>query len=525
MITIEFGKAEKQTLDSNSLFIKLMGNDFKENLDRIKKFWNRTYLKETHEWEVPYSCLKEIQELYKDVPIKYLNEPPHAKIVEKSDILEGMDFNGYKLYDYQIEGVKYGLNHHNFLLLDEQGCGKTLQALVIARYKRLHRNLKHCLIVCGVNSLKWNWIREIEKFCKEERGIILGTRKNSKGKTVSLTIEETKKQIQSCPEEFFWIINIEKMRLSSEEKKEKTGVINYLNEQIESGNLGMLILDEAHVIKNVNSAQAKGLLALNPKIDKMLMTGTLLVNNPIDLYPALRIAGLINESKWAFEQKYVIKDDWNRPVGFKNMNELHQILYKSSIRRTKDMLNLPEKVYKQEWLEFSNEEQKVFDDLTSNTYNGKYLDKIDPIFEPIVMVTRIRQLSVAAELITSKVNKSTKFSRLNDILEEARNDGKKVLVFCPFSEALKLGTKYCAEYEPKLVIGGMGQGVQEVVDEHENSEGFSVIFAQEKTLGVGYTLKNTSIVVFLSPPWNAATYEQCVDRTHRIRTKEYSTSY
>ena len=31
-----------------------------------------------------------------------------------------MDFNGYNLYDYQLDGVQYGLNHHNFLLLDEQ---------------------------------------------------------------------------------------------------------------------------------------------------------------------------------------------------------------------------------------------------------------------------------------------------------------------------------------------------------------------------------------------------------------------
>ena len=45
MLVIEFGKAEQQTLDSNSLFIRFVGPDFKENLDKIKKFWNRVYLK------------------------------------------------------------------------------------------------------------------------------------------------------------------------------------------------------------------------------------------------------------------------------------------------------------------------------------------------------------------------------------------------------------------------------------------------------------------------------------------------
>lgn len=121
MITIEFGAAEKQSLDRNSLFIKFYGDDFQENLSKIKTYWNRIYHgKPSYEWEVPYSCFEEIKQLYKDTNIKYLNNPPKAQFVTDSDILEGLDFNGYNLYDYQLEGVKYGLNHHNFLLLDEQ---------------------------------------------------------------------------------------------------------------------------------------------------------------------------------------------------------------------------------------------------------------------------------------------------------------------------------------------------------------------------------------------------------------------
>ena len=116
---------------------------------------------------------------------------------------------------------------------------------------------------------------------------------------------------------------------------------------------------------------------------------------------------------------------------------------------------------------------------------------------------------------TSKVT-STKFERLNDILEEAKMNNQKVLVFCPFTQALELGMDYCSKYQPKLVKGGMGNKIQQVVDEHEHIPGFSVLFAQEATLGVGYTLINTSIVVFLSPPWSEASYNQCIDRTHRI---------
>ena len=518
MITIEFGAAENQTLDRNSLFIRFMGDDFRENLDKIKSFWNRIYLKQTYEWEVPFCCWDEIKELYNGVDIRYLNQPPKAKQVTDDEILKGLDFNGYNLYDYQLDGVRYGLNHYNFLLLDEQGLGKTLQLISLARYKKEHRGLKHCLIICGINSLKWNWVKEIHKFCKEEDAIVLGTKVNTKGKVVPITVEETKQQIDSCPEQFFWIINIERIRLNKEDEKNKTGIVHHLNKQIEQNNLGMVAIDECHKVKSITSSQSKGILTLDNKASKVGMTGTLLVNNPYDLYCPMSFIGLINYNKWLFERKFVIKDEWHNIIGYQNMEELHNILYKSSIRRTKDLLDLPEKMYKQEWLEFSEEEQSVFNQVLGQ--EEFKLDKIDEPLEIMAIITRMRQATVASELLTTKCTKSTKFDRLKDILEEAKNNNEKVLVFCPFTQALELGLNYCKEYSPKIVKGGMGQGVQQVVDEHESTEGFSVLFAQEATLGVGYTLTNTSIVVFLSPPWSRATYDQCCDRCHRIGQKK-----
>ena len=279
----------------------------------------------------------------------------------------------------------------------------------------------------------------------------------------------------------------------------------------------MIAIDEIHKNKNIQSSQSQGILQLDPSASKIGMTGTLLVNNPYDLYCPMSFIGLINYGKWTFENKFVIKNEWHQPIGYQNMEELHNILFKSSIRRTKDLLDLPEKMYKQEWLEFNDKEQKVFDQVIGRSNFN--LDKIEKPMEMVSIITRMRQTTVASELLTSQKIPSTKFARLNDILEEAKMNGQKVLVFCPFTEALKLGMEYCKDYNPKIVCGGMGDKVQQVVDEHENTKGFSVLFAQEATLGVGYTLVNTQIVVFLSPPWNRATYDQCVDRTHRIGQK------
>ena len=127
MVTFEFGKAEKQRLELNSLFIDFKfgwgpedREKFNNALSIIKNYWNRTYHPDTHEWEVPISCYEEVKNLYKDFEIYYKNQPPKAKVVTESDITNDMDFNGYNLYDYQLDGVKYGLEHNNWLLLDEQ---------------------------------------------------------------------------------------------------------------------------------------------------------------------------------------------------------------------------------------------------------------------------------------------------------------------------------------------------------------------------------------------------------------------
>jgi len=42
------------------------------------------------------------------------------------------------------------------MLLDDQGLGKTMTMIYLAEILKKRENLKHCLIICGVNSLKYN---------------------------------------------------------------------------------------------------------------------------------------------------------------------------------------------------------------------------------------------------------------------------------------------------------------------------------------------------------------------------------
>lgn len=546
MIIVEFGTAEKQSLERNSIFIKFPKGSptFWEDRNKMSNFWNRTYDIDKKEWEVPYTeeILAEIQILFNN-DIYYLNERPKKADTQKlNDYLDNFDWGKFKPFPYQLEGIKYGLLKRNWILGDTMGLGKSFQTIQLANIYKQRGKIKHCLVVCCVNSLKYNWLNEIQKFTNES-AIILGTRpgktEKTKDRLYDISIAETKEQIKNKPDEFFWIINIEKLRASKEEENLNNTVVDALNTHIKNDDLGLIIIDEIHMCRNSKASQSKMLMKLDNKSMKVGMSGTLVVNDPLNLFVPMKVIGLISNDFWAFSNRYLLKDQFGGVYGFQNVNELKEILHKSFIRRTKDEVakDLPPVVFKDEILELSADETKVFNEITGKMQKelaglqyesslidlipvGTLLDRIDMPTTLMSMITRFRQCTTHTGLLSTKIQKSTKFERLKDILDEAKQNGEKVLVFCQFTQAIEIAMEYFKDYRPKKIIGGMGNQIMNIVNEHEECDGFSVIFAQTQTLGVGHSLPNTTQVVFLSLLWDYATFEQCFNRCHRITSKK-----
>ena len=95
------------------------------------------------------------------------------------------------------------------------GLGKTMQIINIACIKKQIKGYKHCLIICGVNGLKWNWKNEIEKH-SNERGYILGTRCDKSGKekigSMNDRLEDLENLLNSDKLKYFLIKNIETLK-------------------------------------------------------------------------------------------------------------------------------------------------------------------------------------------------------------------------------------------------------------------------------------------------------------------------
>lgn len=506
MIYIRYGKPDKQNVNDFSAYLSFTYNPM--YVEEIKKlpcrFWNPS----RKEWEIPLNLVPMVKQFEPD--IKELNEAPVFAPPAVVDIKE-LKFKTPS-FPHQLEGVKYGIEHNNWLLGDQQGLGKTKQMIDLAVWKKEHNGLKHCLIICGVNNLKYNWIGEIKKH-SDESGKVIGFTKPGKEPTMNERIEDLK----SKPKEFFWITNIETLRCHKEGRFYKSEIVDIINEFIKQGELGLVIVDEIHKAKNPTSMQGRGLLKIKG-CQKIGLSGTLLVNKPMDLYMPLSFIQAITMNYYQFMNRYTVQDIWGTPIGYQNMGELQELMNNNMLRRTKDLLDLPEKIHQDIYLEMSNDERRLYNEIVNAT--KKECDKISNPTLILPKLTRMRQVLCHTGLVSTQVVKSTKFEKLRDILEEAQLTGEKVIVFSMFRELIEIALKEFEDMKPLHIWGQMNQiELQEQKDIFQNTPGFQVLFGQTTAAGTGHTLNEASIVVFLDLPWNKATMEQAEDRAHRIGTK------
>ena len=168
MINVRIAEAKKVNGDW-ALFVSFPYDDKTVNV--VRSFPSRFWDKEKKEWELPFKCFKSFIEA---LPNKDFDIHGDWKAFEEKKKVEmpiGFQFKTNP-FQHQIEGFEYGLNNDRWLLGDEQGLGKTKQVIDIAVAKKLQKGYKNCLIICGVNGLKWNWVNEIHTHSNEDAWIL-----------------------------------------------------------------------------------------------------------------------------------------------------------------------------------------------------------------------------------------------------------------------------------------------------------------------------------------------------------------
>lgn len=421
-----------------------------------------------------------------------------------------------KPYDYQIDGINYGLNHNGWLLLDDQGLGKTLQMIYLAESLYKMDKIKHCMIICGVNGLKYNWANEIKKFSNLSY-TILGQKTNKKGKQYIVSVKERCEILKNPIEEFFIITNIETLQYKNFAK-----IFNN-----SKNSFGMIVLDEAHKAKNPSSKSAKNLLKLKSP-HNIALTGTLIMNNPENAYIALKWTGNLNCTYSMFNAMYNIYGGFNnvQVIGYKNLDLLKEHIASCSLRRLKnDVLDLPEKTYQIEYVEMGMQQQALYDEVAKGIAAELDLlpNKKLTIIEELTINMRLRQITAWPGILSSEITQSAKLDRLEDLVENITSQGDKIIVFCTFKATIPEIERRLKKYNTVTCTGDTSD---EQIDANklkfEKDINTKVMICTWQKMGTGHTMVTANYAIFIDTPWTDADFKQTADRIYRIGQNKHT---
>lgn len=512
MITVDIRKADK-VAGEYGMFLSFPYDE--TVLGVVKSLPSRYWHTEEKEWEIPLNKLTELINNISNYEVQIKGNLD--ALVEKKVPSIDFDFKT-KPFDHQIDGFNYGLTHNCWLLGDEQGLGKTWQVINIALAKRKLLGYKHCLIVCGVNGLKWNWVNEIHTH-SEEDAYILGQKINTKGKTVIGSNTDKLNDIKRIEElPYFIITNVESLR--------DENIAGELKKRCDDGDIGMIAIDEVHKAKNPTSQQGKGMLKLHTET-MIAMTGTPLLNTPLDLYIILKWLGYEKHSYYAFKNHYCIMGGYGgyQIMGYQNTQELRETLSEMMLRRLKaEVLDLPEKLFVNEYVEMDKKQAGIYDEILADLRLN--VDKIASSPNPLSQLIRLRQATGYTGILSTEVMVSAKLDRMEELVEEAVANGKKVVLYSNWTDMTDIMLERLKGYNPATITGKVAdKDLDMQKNKFQEDPTCKVIVGTTPKMGTGFTLTAGTVVIFLDEPWTDGDKNQAVDRCHRIGTSENITVY
>jgi len=440
-------------------------------------------------WIMPHTALA--VKTLKEIGIEAPAPTPRPTIKRSAINLQGF---GRQLMPFQREGLKFlHAKDGRALIGDEMGLGKTIQALA---YIHTRPDLRPALVICPA-SLKLNWAQEAAVACPELKTSLIS------GKTQG-----------RLPTADIHIINYDI-------------VADRFNNIVES-DIKLMILDEAHYLKNRKAKRTKAILGKGKKapglsrVEKIIaLTGTPILNRPVEIYPVAKTLAPNDIPPFmTFAHKYCGAKhngfgwDFN---GSSNTKELHDLLTSTiMIRRTKAevLKDLPEKTRSVIPIEMSATAVHEYEQAKAHFL--KWLATVDP-----EKVSAAQRAEVLVQFQTLKrLAARGKWAATIDWLKDALNTGSKILVFAIHHDAVDSLMDALKSYIPVKIDGRDSQEARNAaVSRFQDDPACRVFVGNIKAAGVGLTLTAASAVAFTELGWTPGEHIQAEDRAHRIGQK------
>jgi SWI/SNF-related matrix-associated actin-dependent regulator 1 of chromatin subfamily A len=460
-----------QKLADDKLYTEIPQKVWVEKLlsDKEKAFhiWGKVFENEElhHFWLPKAAIIKD--NTVKDVVIdysKYSNRPP---------------------LDHQKEAIQKLVENKKFILADDMGLGKTTSTIIAG----LETGAKKILIICPA-TLKINWKREIENY--SDRSIFI-----SEGK-------------QFSTEHDFVIVNYDIMKNFHDPKKKDESLILM-------SKFDLVIIDEAHYIKNAQAQRTKLINDITKSVDRLwLLTGTPMTSRPIDYFNLLSLIDSPVAKNWmayvirycaGFQFKVGPRKIWN-VQGASNLEELRDRTAGLTLRRLKEnVLDLPDKIITPVYLRLKS---KVYEEVMGDYYNWyeKNPEESKSLTVQFTKLTKVRQI-IADEKISQTI----------EIAENIIEQDKKVIIFCNFTDSLNKITEHFGKAAVKL-DGSMSKHERQFsVDQFQENDKVKVFVGNIKAAGVGITLTSAEAVIFNDLSFLPSDHAQSEDRAYRYGQK------
>lgn len=360
------------------------------------------------------------------------------------------------LRGYQAFGARFALARRRVVLGDEMGLGKTVQAIAVLAHLAAEGHA-HFLVVCPAGVLI-NWTREIR----------------------------ARSTLRAVP------VHGPDRWDAYAEWRERGGVavttfavLHTLPEPDGGPPPGLLVVDEAHYVKNPGTRRARSVAVWTGLCDRVLfLTGTPMENR-VEEFRAL-VRCLQPDLVPAIHDSYAAAD----PQVFR------KAVAPAYLRRNqKDVLTeLPALIHVDEWEEFSAADEGAY---RAAVAAGNFM--------------AMRRAAYADP------ERSAKLQRLRELVGEATENGLKTVVFSYFRDVLTAVRGVVGD----TVFGPIAGDVpavrrQRLVDDFTAAEGPAVLLCQIESGGVGLNLQAASVVVLCEPQVKPTLEHQAVARAHRM---------
>lgn len=398
-----------------------------------------------------------------------------------------------ELRSYQVDGFRWMSRLAYWgagaCLADDMGLGKTIQAIALM----LSRGQQGASLVIAPASVLLNWKAEINRFAPSLTPIVMQAS------------ESNREEVIKNASEFDVVLTT-------------YGLLINESEQLAAKEWNVIILDEAHTIKNKDTKMSKAAMELKGGF-RLLLTGTPLQNHLGEIWNLFQFAnpGLLGSFQH-FNENFItpIEKDGNK----QRQKQLKKMLLPFLLRRTKSEVldELPEKTEVTLLVELSPEERALYENLREQAVLNVE-EGAGAAMQALAEITRLRQAACHPALVNKELNlASSKTQAFLKLTDELIGNNHRALVFSQFTSHLALIRaeldKQGIEY--LYLDGGVSVNERaELVKKFQSGEQ-SLFLISLKAGGTGLNLTAADYVIHLDPWWNPAVEDQASDRVYRI---------